>query len=107
MFTGGIGIQPVISLLRQSPGLNARWFLLGEGAMMDSGVDAAKQRLLRLLTIERFMPVMTPEQQRLFIDGHTDFPDETVRQWEQQLLHQESNLQTENSPARCNPPTPR
>ena len=61
---GGIGIRPIISLLEKFPELDARWLLLGEGAMITTGASEVKQHLLRLLEIERYMPVMTPEELR-------------------------------------------
>lgn len=82
----GIGIRPVIALLEKFPSLNARWLLLGEGAPFSSGVDAAKQHLYRLLSLEKYMPVMSAEQLRMFTeDGVTDFPDDVVAHWEELL----------------------
>ena len=50
---GIIGIRPIIALLEKYPELNARWLLLGEGAMITTGADGIKQHLLRLLEIEK------------------------------------------------------
>lgn len=104
---GGIGIRPVVALLEKFPELNARWLLLGEGAMVSSGVDAAKQHLLRLLSLEKYMPVMSAEQLRqLTVDGRTDFDPEIISYWEE-LLHRR-NEYVNNAIKRssiCNPPT--
>ena len=54
----GIGIRPIVALLEKFPELNARWLLLGEGAMINTGADAVKTRLRKLLEIEKYMPVM-------------------------------------------------
>lgn len=82
----GIGIRPVVALLEKFPELNARWLLLGEGAMVSSGVDEAKAHLLRLLSLERYMPVMSAEELRqMTVEGRTDFPSETIAQWEELL----------------------
>lgn len=78
---GGIGIRPVVALLEKFPELNARWLLLGEGAMISSGADAARQHLFRLLALEKYMPVMTPEELRLLTDGKTEWPEETLARW--------------------------
>ena len=53
---GGIGIRPIVALLEKFPELNARWLLLGEGAMISTGADAVKTHLLRIwcLTTCRF-----------------------------------------------------
>lgn len=78
----GIGIRPIIALLEKFPELNARWLLLGEGAMITSGADEVKQRLLRLLEIEKYMPVMTPEELRAITDGQSVFDAPTIEKWQ-------------------------
>lgn len=82
---GGIGIRPVIALLGKFPELNARWLLLGEGAMLNTGAGALKARLLRLLELEKYMPVMSPEELRGLEDGRTEFGDEAVARWKELL----------------------
>lgn len=82
---GGIGIRPIVALLEKFPELNARWLLLGEGAMLNTGADAVKSHLLKLLELEKYMPVMTPDELRLLEDGQTDFDAETVIRWEELL----------------------
>lgn len=82
---GGIGIRPIVSLLEKFPELNARWLLLGEGAMLNIGADAVKCHLLKLLELEKYMPVMTPNELRLLEDGQTDFGAEAVTRWEELL----------------------
>ena len=76
-----IGLNPIITLLDKFPELNARWMLLGEGAMLTPQVDAVKQHLLRLLDIERYLPVMTIEEQQRVIAGDLDFGDEQYAHW--------------------------
>lgn len=78
----GIGIRPIISLLEKFPELNARWLLLGEGAMITSGADEMKRRLFRLLEIEKYMPVMTPSELRDITDGKYDFDTATFERWD-------------------------
>lgn len=78
----GIGIRPIISLLEKFPELNARWLLLGEGAMITSGADEMKRRLFRLLEIEKYMPVMTPDELRDITDGKCEFDAATVERWD-------------------------
>lgn len=77
----GIGIRPVVALLEKFPELNARWLLLGEGAMITSGADELKQRLLRLLEIEKYMPVMTPCELRAITNGQSEFDADTIEKW--------------------------
>ena len=82
---GGIGIRPIITLLEKFPELNARWFLLGEGAMIDSRANDVMLHLLRLLEIEKYMPVMTPEELREIQDGKCEFDEEAQQRWAQLL----------------------
>lgn len=103
----GIGIRPVVALLEKFPDLNARWLLLGEGAMVSSGSDKAKQHLLRLLSLEKYMPVMSAEQLRQMTEeGRTNFPAEIVAHWEELLLRREEYMSNAiKRSALCNPPT--
>ena len=87
---GGIGIRPVIAILEKFPDINARWLLLGEGAMVSTGIDKAKAHLIRLLTLEKYMPVMSTEElNQLTIDGVTDFPAEKIEEWETMLARRQ------------------
>lgn len=89
---GGIGIRPIVALLEKFPELNARWLLLGEGAMISTGADAVKSHLLKLLELEKYMPVMTPDELRLLEDGQTDFDSETVIRWEELLADRSKKI---------------
>ena len=89
---GGIGIRPIVALLEKFPELNARWLLLGEGAMLNTGADAVKSHLLKLLELEKYMPVMTPDELRLLEDGQTDFDAETVIRWEELLSERRKKI---------------
>lgn len=102
---GSIGIRPVVNLLEKIPNLNARWLLLGEGAMLSSGVDTAKNHLLRLLTLEKYMPAMSPEELRqLTEEGRTDFPTETIARWQATLDTRHNNINSAIQRS-CKPPT--
>lgn len=89
---GGIGIRPIVALLEKFPELNARWLLLGDGAMLNTGADAVKSHLLKLLELEKYMPVMTPDELRLLEDGQTDFDAETVIRWEELLADRSKKI---------------
>lgn len=78
---GGIGIRPIIALLEKFPELNARWLLLGEGAMITSAADEVRKRLARLLEIEKYMPVMTPDELRAITEGKSEFDAPTIERW--------------------------
>lgn len=86
----GIGIRPVVAILEKFPDINARWLLLGEGAMVSTGIDKAKAHLMQLLTLEKYMPVMSTEElNQLTIDGVTDFPPEKINEWEAMLTRRQ------------------
>lgn len=89
---GGIGIRPIVALLEKFPELNARWLLLGEGAMLNTGADAVKSHLLKLLELEKYIPVMTPDELRLLEDGQTDFDADTVIRWEERLADRSKKI---------------
>ena len=89
---GSMGINPVVAVLERYPELNARWILLGEGAMLSTGVDALKQRLLYLLEIERYLPVMTAEEQARVIAGDLVFDRETIAKWHTLLTEKKASL---------------
>ena len=83
--SGSMGLRPVITLLERIPGLNARWLLLGEGQMMADATAGVRDKLLRILDLERYIPVMTEEEVRMLADGKTDFPADTVARWQTDL----------------------
>lgn len=87
-----MGINPVVAVLERYPELNARWILLGEGAMLSSGVDILKQRLLYLLEIEQYLPVMTAEEQSRVIAGDLAFDRETITKWHTLLAEKKASL---------------
>ena len=89
---GGIGIRPIVALLEKFPELNARWLLLGEGAMLNTGADAVTSHRVKLLELEKYMPVMTPDELRLLEDGQTDFDAETVIRWEELLADRSKKI---------------
>ena len=50
--------------------------------MINTGADAVKTRLRKLLEIEKYMPVMTPGELRQLEGGKTDFGAEAIARWE-------------------------
>lgn len=82
------GIRPVITLLKTFPELNARWLLTGEGEMLsfNPATSVIKDRLQRLLELEKYMKVMTPAELHQITEGENlDFPQETCDKWEKLL----------------------
>ena len=70
-----------VELMDSASGINARWLLLGEGQMMADATAGVRDKLLRILDLERYIPVMTEEEVRMLADGRTDFPADTVARW--------------------------
>ena len=82
---GSMGIKPITALLEKFHELNARWLLLGEGVMIDSGYDIMKSHIFRLLQLEKYMPVMAPDELRELSDGKVNFDEEVIEKWERLL----------------------
>ena len=83
-----MGIQPVVSLLQRFPELDARWLILGEGVMLDT----VRNRILDLLSLERYIPVMTKEEVQELASGRTDFDRATVDGWKDMLDRREGEI---------------
>lgn len=96
------GITPVMTIVSKLPDINARWFLTGEGDMIEEPkyADIRKtmlENMLALLDIEKYMPVMTPEELRdyeLIVIGHKkpDFSPELVAKWQRLLQERENKI---------------
>lgn len=87
-----IGMNPLLTLLARYPELNARWLLLGEGAMLSACGDAIKAQLARLLNIEQYLPVMTAEEQQRIINGNYSFDAETYAKWDALLAEKKTSV---------------
>lgn len=87
-----IGMNPLLSLLAKYPELNARWLLLGEGAMLTACGDAIKAQLTHLLNIEKYLPVMTAEEQQRIISGNSYFDAATIAKWDALLIEKKSAI---------------
>lgn len=81
-----IGLKTVTALLRAFPEVSARWLIFGEGAMIE-----AKHRIMGLLQMEQYIPVMTPEQICELTGGQTQWSKEVVRGWEDKLEERNRN----------------
>ena len=65
------GLSPVLAVLSAFPEINARWFLFGQGEMLEVAMMFDLQRqaishIQSLLDLEKYLPVMTGEQVREF-----------------------------------------
>lgn len=68
------GLSPVLAILSAFPEINARWFLFGQGQMLEVAMMFDLQRqamshIQTLLDLEKYLPVMTGEQVREFEDA--------------------------------------
>jgi hypothetical protein len=65
------GLQPVLSVVARLPEINARWLLTGEGDMIENKkyTEIRKkmyENVIKVLDMEKYMPVMSPAELRLF-----------------------------------------
>ena len=74
-----------VELMDSACGINARWLLHGEGQMVDDTTSGVRDKLLRILDLERFIPVMSEEEVQRLADGCTDFGRETIARWERMV----------------------
>ena len=96
------GIKPVVALLTAFPEIDARWLLLGTGSMFgEEKVASVRREMLEamsaVLDLERYMPVMTPEELHRFeqivkTGGKPDFSPAVVSAWEQRLCDRGKEL---------------
>lgn len=98
------GLQPVVSIIETLPEINARWFLTGQGEMLNDRKQSdlrreALEHVYRIMELERFIPVMTPDELRMFEhlvrDGEkADFSPDTLQSWRERLNIRERELNT-------------
>ena len=74
-----------VELMDSASGINASWLLLGEGQMVDDTTSGVRDKLLRVLDLERFIPVMSEDEVRMLAEGRTDFGSDTVARWERMV----------------------
>lgn len=91
----GIGIQPIMSLLKTFPDISSRWLLLGEGPMIDDykllNVQSRTFGYVQsLVNYARYIPVMTADELEVIERGFS------VSFTEEQLSAMELRLQERN-----------
>ena len=92
---GSFGIRPLKAVLSAMPEINARWLLFGTGQMLDRmPSDNAMHRLLRLIELERYMPVMSGYELRMLESGKVDWDADSISRWER-LLSEPSRAEAE------------
>lgn len=96
------GLQPVVSIIEALPEINARWFLTGQGEMLNDEKQAdlrreALEHVYRVMELERFIPVMTPEELRMFErqvknGENANFSPDTLQSWRERLDAREKEI---------------
>ena len=96
------GLQPVLSILEKLPEINARWFLFGEGHMLEIGKMFDLQReamnhIQELLDLDKYIPYMSPEELHQFEEALTTckkpvFSPDTLLKWQERLNAREHDM---------------
>ncbi len=96
------GLQPVLSILEKLPEINARWFLFGEGCMLEIGKMFDLQRetmnhIQELLDLDKYITYMSPEELHQFEEALTTgkkpvFSPDTLSKWQKRLNARESEI---------------
>ncbi|MBD5240475.1 MAG: hypothetical protein HDS59_00075 [Barnesiella sp.] len=94
------GLQPVLTLLEKLPEINARWFLFGDGTMLndDKLLELRMESYSRarsILLLDQYIPVMSPDEIRHFEEvlnsgSQSCFTPSDIARWDM-LLQQRNN----------------
>ncbi len=117
------GLQPVLAILSAFPEINARWFLFGQGSMLEVGMMFDLQRqamshIQSLLDLDKYIPVMTGEEVREFEEAikngrYPDFSPDTLSDLQKRLTERTENVNakfaqaTAKSDSLCKQKTPK
>lgn len=117
------GLQPVLAILSAFPEINARWFLFGQGSMLEVGMMFDLQRqamshIQSLLDLEKYIPVMTGEEVREFEDAiknsrYPNFAPDTLSDFKKRLTDRTDEINaiftqaTSKSDSLCRQRTPK
>ena len=96
------GLKPVMAILSAVTEVNARWFLFGEGEMLENGKMSeirreAVSRAQELLDLDKYVPYMSPEElhqleEALATGKKPVFSPETLPKWQERLNARESEI---------------
>lgn len=96
------GLKPVLAILSAVTEVNARWFLFGEGEMLENGKMAeirreAVSRAQELLDLDKYIAYMSPEElhqleEALITGKNPVFSPETLSKWQERLNARESEM---------------
>ena len=117
------GLQPVLAILSAFPEINARWFLFGQGSMLEVGMMFDLQRqamshIQSLLDLDKYIPVMTGEEVREFEEAikngrYPNFSPDTLSDLQKRLTERTENVNakfaqaTAKSDSLCRQKTPK
>ena len=117
------GLQPVLAILSAFPEINARWFLFGQGSMLEVGMMFNLQRqamshIQSLLDLDRYISVMTGEEVREFEEAikngrYPNFSPDTISDLQKRLAEHTENVNakfaqaTAKSDSLCRQKTPK
>lgn len=117
------GLQPVLAILSAFPEVNARWFLFGQGSMLEVGMMFDLQRqamshIQSLLDLDKYIPVMTGEEVREFEKAikngrYPNFSPDTLSDLQKRLTERTENVNaifsqaTAKSDSLCKQKTPK
>lgn len=110
------GLQPVLTILEKMPEIDARWFLLGDGSMLNDDKVFGLRRetyswVQSILMFDRFLPVMSPDEVHRFEEvlsgkSYPDFSDEQVARWESLLAERQDAISAKVNDAIAKSVTP-
>lgn len=96
------GLQPILTILSTFPEINARWFLFGQGQMLEVGMLFDLQRqamnhIQSLLDFDRYIPVMSADDIREFESAvksgrKPDFSPDRLSEWETRLSDRNNEI---------------
>lgn len=117
------GLQPVLAILSAFPEINARWFLFGQGSMLEVGMMFDLQRqamshIQSLLDLDKYIPVMTGEEVREFEEAikngrYPNFSPDTLSDLQKRLTERTDKVNaifsqaTAKSDSLCKQKTPK
>lgn len=117
------GLQPVLAILSAFPEINARWFLFGQGSMLEVGMMFDLQRqamshIQSLLDLGKYIPVMTGEEVKEFEDAiknnrYPNFTPDTLSKFKKRLTDRTEKINaiftqaTAKSDSLCRQRTPK
>lgn len=117
------GLQPVLAILSAFPEINARWFLFGQGSMLEVSMMFDLQRqamshIQSLLDLDKYIPVMTGEEVREFEEAikngrYPKFSPDTLSDLQKRLTERTENVNaifsqaTAKSDSLCKQKTPK